>query len=101
MSAELLALGAAAVAAAVREKRTTAAAVLSASLERIRATHVAGESLNSVLHVTVAGPESEPLAMGTLAGVPVAIKDNFATRILPTGCGSKILEGWVDRKSVV
>jgi aspartyl-tRNA(Asn)/glutamyl-tRNA(Gln) amidotransferase subunit A len=32
---------------------------------------------------------------GPLAGVPVAIKDNIATRVLPTSCGSKILEGWV------
>ena len=95
MSAELIALGAAAVAAAVREKRTTAAAVLEASLGRIRETHAEGSSLNAVLHVATAGPEMEPLAMGPLAGVPVAIKDNFATRTLPTGCGSKILEGWV------
>ena len=95
MSAELIALGAAAVASAVREKRTTAAAVLEASLARITETHAEGSSLNAVLHRAVAGPESEPLAMGALAGVPVAIKDNLATRSLPTGCASKILEGWV------
>ena len=32
---------------------------------------------------------------GILAGVPVAVKDNFCTRFLPTTCSSKILEGWV------
>ena len=95
MSVELIALGAAAVASAVREKRATAADVLAASLTRIRETHAEGSSLNAVLHPAVGGPECEPLAMGPLAGVPVAIKDNFATRTLPTGCASKILEGWV------
>lgn len=95
MSADLIALGAAAVASAVRDKRTTAAAVLEASLLRIAETHAEGSSLNAVLHPAVAGPETEPLAMGALAGVPVAVKDNFATRSLPTGCASKILEGWV------
>ncbi len=31
---------------------------------------------------------------GPLAGVPVALKDNFCTRGVPTTCSSKILEGW-------
>jgi aspartyl-tRNA(Asn)/glutamyl-tRNA(Gln) amidotransferase subunit A len=30
----------------------------------------------------------------SLAGVPVAIKDNMCTRGVPTTCGSRILEGW-------
>src|SRR5437868_6778591 len=29
-----------------------------------------------------------------LAGVPIAIKDNMATRGIPTTCSSRILEGW-------
>ncbi len=33
--------------------------------------------------------------LGPLAGVPIAIKDNFCTRDLPTTCGSRMLEGWV------
>ena len=32
---------------------------------------------------------------GPLAGVPVAVKDNIATRTLPTTCGSRILQGYV------
>src|SRR2546423_13330716 len=32
--------------------------------------------------------------LGPLAGVPLAIKDVFVTRGLPTTCGSRILEGW-------
>ncbi len=31
---------------------------------------------------------------GTLAGVPVAIKDNLCTRGVATTCSSRILEGW-------
>jgi len=33
-------------------------------------------------------------APGTLAGVPVALKDNMCTRGVPTTCSSKILNGW-------
>ncbi len=32
---------------------------------------------------------------GSLAGVPVVLKDNIATTSLPTSCGSRILEGYV------
>jgi aspartyl-tRNA(Asn)/glutamyl-tRNA(Gln) amidotransferase subunit A len=32
---------------------------------------------------------------GPLAGVPIVLKDNIATLMLPTSCGSRILEGYV------
>jgi aspartyl-tRNA(Asn)/glutamyl-tRNA(Gln) amidotransferase subunit A len=31
---------------------------------------------------------------GSLAGVPIALKDNMCTRGIPTTCSSKILDGW-------
>ena len=31
---------------------------------------------------------------GPMAGVPVALKDNLATRGIPTTCSSRILENW-------
>jgi aspartyl-tRNA(Asn)/glutamyl-tRNA(Gln) amidotransferase subunit A len=37
--------------------------------------------------------DGDPLA--PLAGIPIAVKDVFATRGIPTTCGSRILEGWV------
>ena len=33
--------------------------------------------------------------LGSLAGVPIAVKDNFCYQGLPTTCGSRILQGWV------
>lgn len=44
---------------------------------------------------TAAGPHTGHAHVAELAGVPVAIKDNLATLVLPTTCGSRMLEGYV------
>jgi aspartyl-tRNA(Asn)/glutamyl-tRNA(Gln) amidotransferase subunit A len=96
MSRSVLDHTAAQLGAAVREGRSTPAELLAASLARIAETHAGADGLNAIVHPADPNEASvQPLAMGSLAGVPVAIKDNLATRALPTGCGSRILDGWI------
>ncbi|MBI2796418.1 MAG: Asp-tRNA(Asn)/Glu-tRNA(Gln) amidotransferase subunit GatA [Gemmatimonadetes bacterium] len=51
--------------------------------------------LNAILHVDREAAAPGPSGKGALAGVPVVVKDNIATRVMPTSCGSRILEGYV------
>ncbi|HEY8474385.1 MAG TPA: Asp-tRNA(Asn)/Glu-tRNA(Gln) amidotransferase subunit GatA [Natronosporangium sp.] len=80
----------------------SAVEVTRAHLDRIAATddrvhaflHVdADGALAAAAEVDAARAAGQPL--GPLAGVPVAVKDVFTTRGVPTTCGSKILEGWL------
>ncbi|GAA2725980.1 Asp-tRNA(Asn)/Glu-tRNA(Gln) amidotransferase subunit GatA [Actinocorallia aurantiaca] len=81
---------------------TTAVEVAQAHLERIE--QVEGK-VNAFLHVAAEGALEQARAvdarraageeLGPLAGVPIAHKDVFTTRDMPTTCASKILEGWV------
>jgi aspartyl-tRNA(Asn)/glutamyl-tRNA(Gln) amidotransferase subunit A len=80
----------------------SAVEITSAHLERIGAVdgevraflHVAADdALAQAREVDRKRAAGEPL--GTLAGVPVAVKDLYTTIGMPTTCGSKILEGWV------
>ncbi len=101
MSAGIVGRTAGELAGAVAAGDLSAVEVTQAHLDHIAATD--GE-LNSFLHVS----SEEALAaagevdaargrgddLGPLAGVPLALKDVFATRGIPTTCGSKILEGW-------
>lgn len=48
------------------------------------------EAANKADEDRAAGRSASPLA-----GVPLALKDVFATGDMPTTCGSKMLEGWV------
>jgi len=93
-AAELGALIAAGEASAVE--------VAQAHLERIE--QVEGK-VNAFLHVAAENALEQARAvdarraageeLGPLAGVPIAHKDVFTTRDMPTTCASKILEGWV------
>jgi aspartyl-tRNA(Asn)/glutamyl-tRNA(Gln) amidotransferase subunit A len=57
------------------------------------AEHEEGEEpLNAFLAVDRA---AAPAGEGPLNGVPVAVKDNIATTVLPTTCASRMLEGYV------
>ena len=93
--------GVAAIAAAVRSGSASAAEVVDTHLARIAAREEELHAFNLVLadrarqgaaaiDALVAKGEDP----GPLAGVPVALKDNFCTRGIPTTCSSRILEGW-------
>ncbi len=79
----------------------SAVEVAQAHLDHIAATD---EKLHSFLHIgaaealAAAGEVDAARArgeeLGPLAGVPLAMKDIFAMRGVPTTCGSRILEGW-------
>ncbi len=65
----------------------------------------AGQGVHAFLHVDADGALQQARAAderrlngrpaSPLDGVPVAVKDVFATKGLPTTCGSRILAGWV------
>jgi aspartyl-tRNA(Asn)/glutamyl-tRNA(Gln) amidotransferase subunit A len=98
---DLTRLTAAELAALVANGETSAVEVAQAHLDRIAA--VDGR-LHAFLHVDDTGAldaaarvdaaRARGDALGPLAGVPLALKDVFTTRGVPTTCGSKILEGW-------
>jgi aspartyl-tRNA(Asn)/glutamyl-tRNA(Gln) amidotransferase subunit A len=80
---------------------TSAVEVAQAHLDRITAVD---DRVKAFLHVdrenvldqarAVDARRASGETLGPLAGVPVAHKDVFTTKDMPTTCGSKILEGW-------
>jgi aspartyl-tRNA(Asn)/glutamyl-tRNA(Gln) amidotransferase subunit A len=90
------------IAEAVRNGEVSAAEVTDAHLARIDQVepqvraflHVAAdqarEAARAVDRRRAAGEE-----LGPLAGVPLALKDVFTTKDMPTTCGSAILDGWL------
>lgn len=90
--------GAAAIAEAVRAGRCSAGEILEESLRSITLNN---NKLNAFLHVDSEGARGQAAALdareknealGPLAGVPVAVKDNIATAGVPTTAASRMLE---------
>ncbi|MGW6379219.1 Asp-tRNA(Asn)/Glu-tRNA(Gln) amidotransferase subunit GatA [Rhodococcus sp. NPDC055112] len=103
MTTDLTGLDASVLASKIHAREVSSVEVTQAHLDRIAA--VDGE-INAFLHVAgeqaLSAAKSVDDALGSgqapasaLAGVPLALKDVFATTDMPTTCGSKILEGWV------
>src|SRR5579871_4582456 len=99
--AELFRMSAAEIAGAVRDGEVSAAEVTDAHLARIEqvdprvhaflyvAADQAREAARAVDRRRSSGAQLSPLA-----GVPLALKDVFTTKDMPTTCGSAILDGW-------
>jgi aspartyl-tRNA(Asn)/glutamyl-tRNA(Gln) amidotransferase subunit A len=89
------------LAAAVRRGERTAIDAVEESLAVIDAREPELHAFNLVLadeaRATAARVDAQVAAgddPGSLAGVPIALKDNLCTRGIPTTCSSRILEGW-------
>ena len=99
---DLTRLNAAETAAAIAKGEASAVEVAQAHLDRIGAVD---EKVHAFLHVDTEGALKAARAvddkraageeLGPLAGVPLALKDIFTTKGVPTTVGSKILEGWI------
>ncbi|MFJ3788981.1 Asp-tRNA(Asn)/Glu-tRNA(Gln) amidotransferase subunit GatA [Kitasatospora sp. NPDC090091] len=99
---ELIRYTAAETAGAIAKGEVSAVEVAQAHLDRIEAVD---KKVNAFLHVDTEGALKAAKAvdekrargeeLGPLAGVPLALKDVFTTKDVPTTCGSKILEGWI------
>ena len=96
--AELTAMTAAELAAAIVAREVSAVEVAQAHLDRIAAVD---DKVHAFLHVDAEGALAQAARVdagdlsGPLAGVPLALKDVIVTNGVPTTAGSKILEGWV------
>jgi aspartyl-tRNA(Asn)/glutamyl-tRNA(Gln) amidotransferase subunit A len=99
---ELFRMTAAQIAAAVRDGEVSAVEVTDAHLARIEQAepqvraflHVAADQAREAAS-TVDRLRSSGAQLGPLAGVPLALKDVFTTKDMPTTCGSAILDGWL------
>ena len=89
------------MAAALAAKEISSVELTKAHLERIAAVD---KEVHAFLHVDTDGAIAQAKAiddarakgeqLSPLAGVPIALKDVFTQKGIPTTCGSKILEGW-------
>jgi aspartyl-tRNA(Asn)/glutamyl-tRNA(Gln) amidotransferase subunit A len=95
MSDGMLELTAVAAAAAIADGELSAEELFEAYRGRAAADRAAGEQgLNCFTWVA---PEGSPAdaASGPLAGLPIAVKDLFCTKDVPSQSGSRILEGYL------
>jgi len=93
---------AATLAGAIKNGDITSTEVTQAHLDRIAKVD---EKVHAFLHVDAEGALAKAAEvdakrargeqLGPLAGVPLALKDVFTTKGVPTTCGSKILQGWL------
>jgi aspartyl-tRNA(Asn)/glutamyl-tRNA(Gln) amidotransferase subunit A len=72
-------------------------ALVEASFARAAEVKAGADGLNCIISADREKSLTDAAAVqgGTLAGVPVVIKDNLATLTLPTTCGSRVLAGYV------
>ena len=102
MSGDLTRLSASELAQKIHSREVSSSEVTRAHLDRIGA--VEGK-VRAFLHIDGVGALATANAVDSslgageapaspLAGVPLALKDVFATTDMPTTCGSKMLEGW-------
>jgi aspartyl-tRNA(Asn)/glutamyl-tRNA(Gln) amidotransferase subunit A len=93
---EVLAMSVCEAAAAVREGALSALELSQVYRDRAEADSRAGaDGLNCFVWVAPAAPRpngGEPTALG---GVPIAVKDLFCVREIPSQAGSRIIEGYV------
>src|SRR3954447_20389116 len=99
--ADLTRLTATEIGAGVASGDLSAVEVAAAHLDRIKDVD---DRVHAFLHVDAEGAlaaaaqvderRAAGQQLGPLAGVPLAVKDVFTTRGVPTTCGSRILEGW-------
>jgi aspartyl-tRNA(Asn)/glutamyl-tRNA(Gln) amidotransferase subunit A len=84
--------------------RTTTVATVDSALARATEVNAGRDGLNIFVsldakylqeHAALAATQITDTVPGLLLGVPVAVKDNIATRHHPTTCGSAILSGYV------
>jgi aspartyl-tRNA(Asn)/glutamyl-tRNA(Gln) amidotransferase subunit A len=86
---ELTDLTAAQAAARIRAGEISSRELFDAYRER-----AAADELNAYTWVTDVAPAEMPAAEAPLAGLPVAVKDLFCTKGIPSQSGSRILEGY-------
>ncbi|HEY3947066.1 MAG TPA: Asp-tRNA(Asn)/Glu-tRNA(Gln) amidotransferase subunit GatA [Solirubrobacteraceae bacterium] len=89
MTAELVELTAAQAADAVGSGEIDPRELFDAYRER-----AAADELNAFTWVADGPPPAAPEGLGPLKGVPVAVKDLFCTKGVPSQAGSRILEGY-------